>query len=139
MSYAAFKGSRPRGAQIHYLPPATEDEFSTETVDHYAVERAVAGEHPRVELTPDEQREAALCLRRHGVPRIQVSIQLSLYERRIKEWEAEAGLLGPEDLCVVDGCTRARSGRGYCAICLNRVRIQERHWKAAVADLATAA
>ncbi|WP_329114548.1 hypothetical protein [Streptomyces sp. NBC_01353] len=139
MSYPAFKGGRPRGASLLYIPPATEDEFSTETVDHVAVARAVAGEHPRVELTHDEARVAALHLRQRNVPRVQVSIQLGLYERLIKEWEADAGLLGPEDLCTLPGCNRARAGRGYCAICLGRVRIQERQWKAAVADLATAA
>lgn len=118
-----------------FIPPATEDEFSTEHVDWYAVERAINGETPRPELTRDEAREAALWLRRHGVERAAISVRLCVYERLIKEWEAEAGLLGPDQLCTEGDCRKARAGRGLCTAHLTA----DRKWRQAVAGLAVAA
>lgn len=118
-----------------FTPPATEDEFSTENVDWYAVERAINGETPRPELTRDEAREAALWLRRHGMERAAVSIHLCVYERLIKEWEADAGMLGPDQLCTEPDCRKARAGRGLCTGHLE----VDRKWRRAVAGLAVAA
>lgn len=134
-----FRGTRAQEQRSTFLPPTTEDEFSTPSVDWYAVERAIGGEHPQPELTDAEKRQAALWLRQHGVPRIAVSVRLSVYERLVKEWEAEAGLLGPEDLCSHDDCNRASAGRGLCAPHLANFRVQERHRRAAISELAEAA
>jgi hypothetical protein len=118
-----------------FIPPATEAEFSTDTVDWYAVERAINGEGPRPELTRDELREAALWLRRHGMERAAVSVHLCVYERLVKEWEAGAGMLGPDQLCTIDDCRKARSGRGLCTVHLTA----DRKWRQAVAGLGMAA
>lgn len=134
-----FRGTRAQEQRPTFLPPTTEDEFSTPEVDWYAVERAISGEHPRPELTPQEKREAALWLIQHGWQRKPVSVHLSVYERLVKEWEAEAGLLGPEDLCSNDDCGRATAGRGLCALHLSKARIQERNRRAAIGELAEAA
>lgn len=128
--------ARPaRGYGSRFIPPATEDEFSTDTVDWYAVERAVNGEGPRPELTRDELREAALWLRRHGAERAAVSVHLCVYERLVKEWEAEAGMLGPDQLCTEEGCRKARAGRG---LCVNHL-LADRKWRQALAGLGMAA
>lgn len=118
-----------------FIPPATEDEFSTDTVDWYAVERAISGDTPRPELTRDEIREAALWLRRHGMERATVSVHLCVYERLVKEWEADAGMLGPDQLCTEDDCRKAKVGRGLCTSHLEA----DRKWRQAVAGLAVAA
>lgn len=131
----ALSASYVREQRPTFIPPATEDEFSSDTIDWYAVERAVSGEDPRPELNRDELREAALWLRRHGMKRAAVSVHLSLYERLIKEWEADAGMLGPDELCTIDGCSKARSGRG---LCVNHLTA-DRKWRQAVAGLAVAA
>jgi hypothetical protein len=126
-----FTATYCREQRRPFIPPATEDQFSTETIDWYAVERAIKGEDPRPELTPDELREAAIWLRRHGMPRIVVSTHLCVYERRIKEWEADAGMLGPDDLCTRGDCKRARAGRGLCTTHLEA----DRKWRRAVAEV----
>lgn len=118
-----------------FIPPATEDEFSTDTVDWYAVERAINGDSPRPELTRDELREAALWMRRHDIDRTAVSIHLCVYERLVKEWEAAAGMLGPDQLCTHAGCGKARAGRGLCTAHLSI----DRKWRQAVAGLGMAA
>ena len=127
--------TRAPGCRPAYIPPATEDEFSTDTVDHYAVERAISGEDPRPPLNRDELRVAALWMRQHGMERAAVSVHLCVYERLVKEWEAEAGLLGPDQLCTVDGCGKARSGRG---LCVNHL-LADRQWRKALAGLEMAA
>lgn len=127
--------SRARRNCPVYIPPATEDQFSTEQIDYYAVERAITGETPRPELTREELREAALWLRRHGMERAAVSVHLSVYERLVKEWEADAGMLGPDQLCTVDDCRKARAGRGLCTNHL----LADRQWRKAVAGLGMAA
>lgn len=124
-----------REQRPHFIPPATEDQFSTDTIDYYAVERAISGENPRPELTREELREAALWLRRHGMDRAVVSVHLCVYERLVKEWEADAGMLGPDQLCTVDDCGKARAGRG---LCVNHLTA-DRKWRQAVAGLAVAA
>ena len=118
-----------------FIPPASEDEFSTEHIDWYAVERAISGDTPRPELNRDELREAALWMRRHGIERAQVSTHLCVYERLIREWEAEAGMLGPDQLCTEPDCRKARAGRGLCTIHLQA----DRNWRKALAELAVAA
>lgn len=118
-----------------FIPPATEEEFSTDTIDWYAVERVVSGEEPQPPLNRDEIREAALILRRHGIERAAVSVRLCVYARLIKEWEAEAGMLGPDQLCTVDDCGKARAGRGLCTNHL----LADRQWRKAVAGLGMAA
>lgn len=124
-----------RGHSTSFIPPATEDEFSTDTVDYYAVERAISGEDPRPELTRDELREAALWMRRHGTERAHVSVHLCVYERLVKDWEADAGMLGPDQLCTEPDCHKARVGRGLCT---NHLAM-DRKWRQAVAGLAVAA
>ena len=124
-----------RGQRKAFIPPASENEFSTEQVDWYAVERAISGDYPRPHLTLDEAREAALWMRRHGIDRAHVSVQLSVYERLVKEWEADAGMLGPDQLCTEPGCRKARAGRGLCTGHLNA----DRQWRKALAELAVAA
>lgn len=128
--------ARPaRGYGSRFIPPAKETEFSTARVDYYAVERAINGDAPRPDLTRDELREAALWLRRHGMERAAVSVHLSVYERLVKEWEAEAGMLGPDQLCTEPGCCKARSGRGLCAL----HGATDRRWRRLLAELAVAA
>lgn len=124
-----------RGQNRPYLPPATEDQFSTERIDWYAVARVVNNDQPWPPLNGDEMREAALILRRNGMERRAVSTYLSLYERLIKEWEADAGMLGPDQLCTEDGCRKARVGRGLC----NNHLTVDRQWRKAVAGLGMAA
>ena len=132
-----IKAARTLSTHRGYLPP--DHRTYSRGIDWIAVERATRGELPAEPLHPDELREAALWLRRADVPRAAVSTQLSVYERLIKEWEADAGLLGPEDLCTTPGCLKARAARGLCACCYSQVRIQEKQWKAAVAGLEVAA
>lgn len=127
--------SRVQGRRPAYIPPATEDQFSTEHIDYYAVERAINGENPRPQLTRDELREAALWLRRHGMDRATVSTHLCVYERLVKEWEADAGMLGPDQLCTEPDCGKARAGRGLCSTHL----IADRKWRKAIAELVVAA
>lgn len=128
--------ARPaRGYGSRFIPPAKETEFSTARIDYYAVERAISGEGPRPELTRDELREAALWLRRHGVERAVVSVHLCVYERLVKEWEADAGMLGPDQLCTEGDCGKARAGRGLCTGHL----AADRKWRQAVAGLGMAA
>ncbi|MFE7233970.1 hypothetical protein ACFVAF_25540 [Streptomyces sp. NPDC057596] len=124
-----------RNRRHTFIPPATEDQFSTEHIDWYAVERAISGEDPRPRLNEDELREAALWLRRHNMPRATVSVHLCVYERLVKEWEAEAGLLTPDQLCTHDGCRKARAGRGLCTFHLTA----DRKWRQAIASLEVAA
>ncbi|WP_030169095.1 hypothetical protein [Streptomyces sp. NRRL S-813] len=128
-------GGRVRGHRPTFVPPTTEDEFSTETIDWYAVERAISGEDPRPPLNQDELREAALWLRRHDIPRAAVSTRLCVYERLVREWEAEAGMLDPDQLCTRDGCGKARAGRGLCTVHLTA----DRKWRQAIASLEVAA
>lgn len=118
-----------------FTPPVTEDEFSTERIDYYAVERAISGEDPRPALNEHELREAALWMRRHDIPRATVSVHLCVYERLVKDWEADAGMLGPDQLCTIDDCRKARVGRGLCT---NHI-FADRQWRQAVAGLAVAA
>ena len=128
--------ARPaRGYGSRFIPPASEVEFSTARIDWFAVERAVNGDEPRPGLNPHELREAALWLRRHGMARALVSVHLSVYERLVKEWEAEAGMLGPDQLCTEPGCGKARVGRG---LCVNHLLV-DRKWRQAVAGLGMAA
>ena len=119
-----------RNHRLTFIPPATEDQFSTQRIDWYAVERAISGEEPRPQLNEHELREAALWLRRHNMPRATVSVHLSVYERLVKEWEADAGMLGPEDLCTLKGCGKARAGRGLCAKHLEA----DRKWRRALTE-----
>jgi hypothetical protein len=130
-----FIAAVARSRRPAFIPPATEDKFSTDTVDWYAVERAISGEDPRPALNEHELREAALWMRRNNTPRAVVSVQLSVYERLVKEWEADAGMLGPDQLCTIDGCRKARVGRGLC----NPHLQADRQWRKAVAGLAVAA
>lgn len=122
---APIRGHRPT-----FMPPATEDQFSTKHIDWYAVERAINGDYPRPVLNSEELREAALWLRRHDTPRAAVSVQLCVYERLIKEWEADAGMLGPDHLCTADGCRKARAGRGLCTNHLTA----DRQWRRALTE-----
>lgn len=102
-------------------------------IDWIAVERAARGELRADALTPAETREAALWLARAGRARAAISIQLSVYERLVKEWQAEEGLLADADLCSRPKCRRASAARGLCATCYSQQRILERQQKAALA------
>jgi len=130
-----FTASYPRELRLTFIPPATEDKFSTQHIDWFAVERAISGEPPRPELTRDELREAALWLRRHDMERATVSVHLCVYERLVKDWEADAGMLGPDQLCTIGDCHKARVGRGLCTNHL----AADRQWRKAVAELGVAA
>ena len=130
-----FIATYDRELRLTFIPPATEDKFSTERIDYYAVERAISGEDPRPELTRDELREAALWLRRRGMERATVSVHLCVYERLVKDWEAEEGMLGPDQLCTIGDCRKARVGRGLCTNHLTA----DRQWRKAVAELGVAA
>lgn len=132
-------GVRCRPQRRPFLPPTTEDEFSTEAIDWIAVARVVNEERPLPHLNGDELREAALLLRRRGMERVNVSIYLSLYERLIKEWEAEAGMLGPDQLCTHGGCRHARAGRGLCSNHLEVDRRKRRADAARTTEMAVAA
>lgn len=124
MSRRPMNASRciPRG--IHFVPPTCVEQISTDTVDWYAVERYVREDRPLPSLNRDEVREVAIILRRNGVKRRVVSARLCVYEQLIKEWEAEAGMLSPDQLCTEDGCRKARSGRGLCTnhLSIDRLR-----------------
>lgn len=130
-----FIATYDRELRRTFIPPAIEAEFSTERIDYYAVERAISGEDPRPALNEHELREAALWLRRHDMPRAEVSVHLCVYERLVKEWEADAGMLGPDQLCTIDDCRKARVGRG---LCVNHLAM-DRKWRRAVAELGVAA
>lgn len=132
-------GIRCRPRRRPFNPPTTEDEFSTETIDWIAVARVVNEERPLPPLNSDELRETAILLRRRGMERINVSTYLSLYERLIKKWEAEAGMLGPDQLCTHNGCRHARAGRGLCSNHLEADRRRRRADAAKAAEMAVAA
>ncbi|WP_143661188.1 hypothetical protein [Streptomyces sp. M41(2017)] len=123
-----------RGRDARFVPPVKETEFSTYRIDWYAVERVLNGGHPLPPLNPDELREAALWLRRHDVERHAVSVRLNVYERRIKDWEAEAGMLPADQLCARGGCKSAAAGRGLCAN-----HLQQQRWAAKRQQLEAAA
>ncbi|MCW7941623.1 hypothetical protein AAW14_06130 [Streptomyces hygroscopicus] len=125
-----FIAAHAREQRLTFTPPATETEFSTRRIDWYAVERAISGDHPRPHLNADEIREAALWLRSHGMPRATVSVHLSVYERLVKDWEADAGMLDPDQLCTTTGCRKARAGRGLCTTHLTA----ERQWRRALTE-----
>jgi len=91
-----FIATYDRELSLTFIPPVTEDKFSTQRIDYYAIERAISGEDPRPALNEYELREAALWLRRHDMPRATVSVHLCVYERLVKDWEADAGMLGRE-------------------------------------------
>jgi hypothetical protein len=129
-----FIAAIARGQGLRFMPPAREGEFSTRRVDWYAVERVLNNDLPLPPLNPDELREAALWLRRHDVARATVSTRLSVYERQIKEWEADAGMLPADQLCTLDDCKRASSGRGLCAI-----HLQQQRWASKQTQLEVAA
>ncbi|MEU1071862.1 MULTISPECIES: hypothetical protein [unclassified Streptomyces] len=116
-------GTRAIPTGIRFTPPA---EPSEDTIDWIAVERVLRKEIAPASLDWRELREAALHLRRTGVPRATVSVQLCLYERLVKQYEAEEGLLSPNELCTQPGCRRARAGRGLCAPCLGSLRLREK-------------
>jgi hypothetical protein len=137
VSYQRIGAARIRGIRGTYLPPTTDT--YTDGIDWIAVERAIRGDLPAEPLTHDELREAALGLVRSGVSRKSISVQLCVYERRIRDWEAEAGLLPPEDLCSHTNCRRAKCGLGLCASHLQAYRLREREWQLAVAELEVAA
>lgn len=120
----------------HVVPQPLRFPIPLETysngIDWVAVERAARGELRPEALTPDELRQAALWLTQAGSSRKAVSIQLCVYERLIKEWQAEAGQLPEADLCSVPNCRRASAGRGLCALCLSQQRILARRQQAAM-------
>ncbi|MFI8872407.1 hypothetical protein [Streptomyces sp. NPDC055243] len=134
-----LSAARCRIQRRPFNPPTTEDQFSTEAIDWIAVARVVNEDQPLPPLNEDELREAALLLRRRGMARIEVSVYLCLYERLIKEWEAEAGMLGPDQLCTIDDCRKARVGRGLCSAHLEVDRRRRRKAAARAAEMAVAA
>ncbi|MEU8839987.1 hypothetical protein AB0D97_12770 [Streptomyces roseus] len=105
-------------------------------IDWVAVERAARGELRADALTPAELREACNWLTAAGMSRAAISTQLSVYERLVKEWAAEAGLLPEKDLCTAGTCRKAASGRQLCTLHLSQHRAAE---KRAAAQMAVAA
>lgn len=94
-------------------------------IDWIAVERAARGE------LRAEVREAAMWMVRAGQSRIAVSIQLCVYERIVKQWEAEEGLLPPSEICIHPRCRRFSVGRKLCTLHLQRQHVLERKERAA--------
>lgn len=135
----ALTGYHAHRAPIRDLPQPDDAASYTDDIDWHAVHRAISGEHPRVELNPQEAREAAICLRRNGIPRRNVSAQLCVYARLVKEWEAEAGLLTQDELCTTSDCPKPSVGRGLCATHLEQHRRHNQQWADAVNSLAVAA
>lgn len=137
-----ISASRHFAQRPRYIAPTT-DTFTVEgdvEIDWVAVARVINNELPEPELNAAEKREAALALVRTGVPRRTVSTRLALYERLIKEWEAQAGLLPEKDICVHADCRHAVSGRRLCIDHLRLLRAAERAVKtAAQAPVALAA
>ncbi|WP_199546644.1 hypothetical protein [Streptomyces sp. N35] len=124
MTTRPFTASRCPIRGLRFVPPVTVEQISTDDVDWYAVERVVRDDWPLPELNLDELREAALILRRNDVERAAVSARLCIYERLVKEWEADAGMLSPDQLCTENGCGKARAGRGLCTnhLSIDRLR-----------------
>lgn len=60
----------------------------TRDCDRVAVERAANGTLDPALLTDEERRAAALLMRRR-YSRREVSVRLGIYERLVREWEAE--------------------------------------------------
>ncbi|MFE0039391.1 hypothetical protein [Streptomyces sp. NPDC059015] len=125
--------TRVRAQRVIFVLPTDDADTYSNGIDWIAVERAVHGEYDSRDLTQAELREAVLYLRRHDIGRRTISNQLCVYERLVKEWEAEAGMLGPDDLCTTPGCAKARAGRGLCACCLSHARGIEKQQKLGVA------
>lgn len=107
------------------------DDTDAQIIDWFAIERVINNDQPLPYLNNEEIRIAALHLRRNDMARRAVSEYLRVYERRIKEWEADAGLLGPEDLCTLNDCARASAGRGLCANHLQQQRTEARRQRRA--------
>lgn len=133
--YGTIQGTYTVAPQ-HRLPMPPVKTYS-DGIDWIAVERAARGELRADALTQAESREAALWLAQAGASRSSISVQLCVYERLVKEWMAEAGLLADCDLCSQPECRRATAGRGLCAICLSHQRVLERQAKKA--EMAVAA
>lgn len=129
--YAAIQGAHAVAPQQRIpMPPV---KTYSNGIDWIAVERAARGELRADALTPAELREAALWLAKAGTARAAISTQLCVYERLVKEWQAEEGLLADTDLCSRPKCRRASHARGLCAPCYSQQRILERQQKAALA------
>ena len=131
--YDGVRGTRTLSPHRSFPTPL---ETYSNGIDWIAVERAARGELRADALNPAEVREAAIWLAKAGTARKAISTQLCVYERLVKEWQAEEGLLPDSDLCSRPNCRRASSGRGLCAPCLWHQRILDRRAKA---DLAVAA
>lgn len=95
-----------------WLPPA--EPTGIRGLDWIAVERFMAGDlHPSA-LDRLEQREAAAALHHNGVSKKEIAKRLDVHEYTAYELLASAGVLPPELMCTVEGCWRARSGKGLC-------------------------
>jgi hypothetical protein len=121
-----------RGQRPVFVPPTTET--YTDGIDWNAIERAVTGDTPIPTLTDTELRAAVTYMTRAGWARKAISTHLGLYERLIREWQADAGLLPDKDLCTTDGCRKAKGGRGLCISHLQAAKTAEKQWQQAIAE-----
>lgn len=141
MAYArrALAATFPRGIITRYGVNTTDTYSQNGDIDWIAVERAANGDYEPTLLNDDERREAALLMYRSGLRERAISTHLCIYERRIGEWAAAAGLLPPERICTIDDCGHLMAGKGLCNNHLTAKRKREKRTREAAKQLEPAA
>lgn len=127
-THRALAAAMPRGTVTRVGATSHDADTYDETrdIDWIAVERATNGEYDPALLNDAEKRETALLMARAGMRERAISNRIYVYERRIGEWLAEAGLLPPERICSRDNCGHLMVGLGLCTNHLQRKRNQEK-------------
>ncbi|MCP3820112.1 hypothetical protein NLX86_19025 [Streptomyces sp. A3M-1-3] len=107
--------------------PFPTDRTYTGDIDWIAIERAITHDHPRVQLTRDEQLTATLLLIRAGWTEKDTAEAVGVDKRQIARWKYENGL-GAARTCTLDDCGDQIKARG---LCYRHYRQHERKRKAA--------
>jgi len=125
-----MKAAAPRGliTRIGATNPDADTYDDDRDIDWIAVERTANGDYNPALLNQAELRETAILLGRAGLRERAISSRLSVYERRIGEWLATAGLLPPERICSRDNCGHVSTGRGLCN---SHLQLKRKHEKRA--------
>jgi len=107
--------------------PLPTDPTDTGGIDWIAIERAITGDSPRPQLTPEERRIAALLLVRAGWTEVATAQTVGVDKRQIARWKFEHGI-GGSSACREEDCNDLVKARGLCD---RHYRQQQRRPKAA--------
>ncbi|GGJ87232.1 hypothetical protein GCM10011583_18460 [Streptomyces camponoticapitis] len=95
------------------LPIPTDRTYSR-GVDWIALERAIAGDWPRPQLTRHEQLTATLLLIRAGWTEKATAEAVGVQLRQVSRWKFEHGI-GGASTCTRDDCGTQVKARGLCS------------------------